>query len=559
MFSFKYFGGQKGLALDFGFIGNSNKFKIEKCEFLLKDTRLSKSGAKNYIKPADKRKLNGLTPCTKYDVNLVIQNIASKKEFSYQNSVTTKVDQNAAKIELKIDKDDSDSVRLLWNTLDASCISNYSVSVKNHRNDTVFEETKPTGGFVIVPDLTACEVFSAQVVATTFRDEEVKSPVKTIVLKSKTLIDQLKLDIDKMDGESVTLSWSTEPEVCLIEYKLNIHSGDKTVHEVHAFTSSAAVINNLTSCSNYSAELIALDGDKRVLKTVMRSFVTHSSTIEEIKVMPIQSTSKVKVSWTPPKRLDCIANYTIKYKIEDCQFSIDDETNCNETIAVDKSSKWFVYSSLPLAERFLLEFYVNETSGDARLAKKVPFTTIDREKFFVNNINEFRREKTKLQLRWNLDSYFFKILKHFEIIFDGKVFETREQLIDLDVEACNKNYTAQIRCYTKDNETIGPVVTHQTNLNDDDIPLSSMRNGIQHEQVNNSVIISWSPKLEEKMCIAYYEVDFNDQSFKTNDTKTEINDFAACIDYKLDITPISQHDKRGATATYEFTTKELRK
>lgn len=546
------------MALDFSFIGNSNKFKIEKCEFLLKDTRLSKNGAKNYIKPADKRKLNGLTPCTKYDVNLVIQNIASKKDFSYQNSVTTKVDQNAAKIELKVDKKESDSVRLLWNTLDASCISSYSVNVKNHQNETVFEDTTPTGGYVIVTNLTACEVYSAQVVATTLRDEEVKSPAKTVVLKSETLIDQLKLEIDELGGENVTLSWSTEPEVCLIEYKLSIRSGDKIVHEVHAFTSSA-VINNLTSCSNYSAELIALDGDKRVLKTVTRSFVTHSGTIEEIKVMPVQGSSKVKVAWTPPKRLDCIANYTIKYKIEDCQFGIDDETNCNETISVDKSSKWFVFSSLPLAERFLLEFYVNETSGDARLAKNVPFTTIDREKFFVSNINEFRREKTKLQLRWNLDGYFFKILKHFEIIFDGNVFETREQLIDLDIAACNKNYTVQIRCYSKDNETIGPVVTYQTNLNDDDIPLSPMRNTIQHEQVNNSVIISWSPMQEEKMCIAYYEVDFNDQSFKTNDTRTEINDFAPCIAYKLDITPISQHGKRGATATYEFTTKEFRK
>lgn len=544
------------MALDFGFVGNSNKFKIDKCEFLLKDTKLSKSGAKNYLKPADKKKLNGLTACTKYDVNLVIQNIASKKEFGYQNSVVTKIDKKAAKIELKVDKKENDSVRLLWNALDATCISNYSVVVRNHENITVFEETQKSGGFVIATNLTACEIYSAQVVAKTLRDEEVKSPEKEFSLQSNTQIDNLILNVDELNGETANLSWSTEPEACLIEYKLNIRSGDKIVHEVHAFT-SAVVINNLTSCSNYSAELIALDADKRVLKSVTRSFVTHSGAVDEVKVALEPGTTKVKVAWTPPKRLECVANYVIKHRIEDCKFTTEDETNCNETKNLDKSSKWFVLNSLPLAERFLLEFYVNETSGDVKLAKTVQFTTIDREKFLVNSINEFRREKTKLQLRWNLDGYFHRILKHFEVTFDGKVYETRDQLIEMDIAACGKNYTVQIRCFLNDNVTIGPVVTYQTNLNDDDIPLSSLRNAIEHQQANNSVIISWSPVQEEKMCIAYYEVDFNEQSFKTNKTQTEINNFTSCIDYKLDITPISQHGRRGATATYEFTAKEF--
>lgn len=557
LFEFKYSGGQKGLSLNFGFVGNSLEFKIDDCKFLLKDTKNSIFGKKSYGTQKNKKSLGGLKACTKYDVKFVIQNVATKKEFNYQNVVATKVDFDSSKLELKVDKSEHESVQLLWNTFDTtSCVESYQVTVINRQNDSIFEDADAKMGSLTVRNLSVCELYSAQVIATTLNfNEKIKSAATTFSVKSKKVVESLKLNIDEIHGESAALSWTVVPEACFMEFKLNIRDvNNKIVYETNSITNST-VISNLTSCSNYSAELIALDDDKRALKAVTKTFVTHSSKIGDIRVV-ITAPGSAKVIWSSPKRLDCIVNFKMIRKITECRFTINDDIPCVEEISINKASKWHLSEALPLAERFLVEFYVNELSGDSIFMKNLTFNTMDRDKFLVNHINEFRRERTKLQLRWSMESFFMKNLKHFEIKFEGRIIETRDQLVDLEVEACAKNYTIEISCISKDNER-GPAVIYRTNMNDDDIPLSSLQDNIHYEQVNELVIISWQPQKKEESCIAYYEIGFSDQTFKEEKTRTEINDFAPCILYEFDITPISHHDKRGITTTFEFTTKEV--
>lgn len=556
MFKFSFGGGQKGLYLDFDFVPKTkDKFRIENCEFLLKETKSMVHGAKSYKKQTDKRKLNGLSPCTKYDVNLTIQNVASKKDFIYQNIVFTKVDFNAAKIELKVDKVENNSAQLSWTPLTASCITTHKINVVDSKNVSVYEDSV-ADDFVVVKDLLPCEVYTAQIIAFSANNEKVSSPPKTFILNSQTSVENLELNKPEVFGDSVALSWNADSS-CPQEFKINLRdSDDRTVYAGNIFQ-NFIVISNLTSCSNYSVELIALDDKKAALKAVIKTFFTHSLAIDNAKVKV--SDSKARISWTPPARLNCIENLNISYTIEDCNFKFDENISCTHWEIVDKTSSSHTLSSLPLAERFLLKIYANErTSDDARPrpSTNLTFNTIDYDKFYVQNINEFRLETTKLQLSWSLDNFFLKILDQFEILFEDNLLTTKKAYIELDIAACNKNYSVVVRCTSKDGSK-GPDVIYHTKLNDDHIPLSSFDKTIEYKQLNETVIVSWAPRKEEESCVAYYEIDFNDQSFETKDTKTEINDFAPCISYEIYITPISHHGRRGVTSTFEFTTEEL--
>lgn len=558
LFIFKYGGGQRGLYLDFDFTTKNkleDKFKVASCEFKIKEAKFGLPGASSKWKLADKKKLNNLNPCTKYDVNLVIHNVATKKDFAYQNIVFTRLDLKAAKLELKVDKIESDSATLSWNIADATCITSYNLSIINSRNESVFENSSEKGGSVIATKLSACDVYTASAVAVSAWNKEVRSKSKTFVLKSQNDVENLKLTVDSVTSSSVALSWGSE--ICSLEFKLNLRNGgNKIVYTTNTFNNST-VINDLTSCTEYSVELIALDHAKLSLKAVNKTFVTHSTPIDKVDIAVIGST--VSITWKSPPKLDCIVNYNISYTIEDCNFVIDQNTSCGKSKIVDKSKGFASFSSLPLAERFLLDFYVNEVtseSGVASRAKTWKFNTVDYEKFFAQNINEFRVGTTELRLGWSVDNYFLKILKHFEVFFDGQVLKSERPAITLNVAACNKNYDVVIRCVSIDG-LFGPNITYQTNLHDDDLQLSSLQNNIEYMQANESIIISWLPLKEEESCIAYYEIDFNEQSFKTEELQTEINEFAPCMTYEIDITPVSHQGRRGITAKYEFTTSEL--
>lgn len=554
LFKFGFGGGQKGLYLDFDFVSNSKDiFRVENCEFLLKETKSLVHGAKSYKKQSVKRKLNGLSPCTKYDVILYIQNVATKSDFTYQNIVFTKIDFSVAKLDLKVDKVENGSTSLAWTPLTASCIASHKLHVINSKNVSVFEDVVGDG-FAVVNDLSMCEVYSAQVVAFSASNEKVSSPSKTFILNSPETLNSLELFIDEVSSDSVALSWITDSS-CQQEYKITIRSSDeRIVYATNVFKNSI-VISNLTSCSNFSVELIALDDRKAALKAVIKTFFTHSETVDNIKVKVTES--KARISWTSPAKLDCIENFNITYKIEDCTFKFDENISCSRSEIIEKTSSSHTLHSLPLAERFLLTIYANEsTSGDARHTKNLTFTTIDYDKFHVQNINEFRLEKTKLQLSWSIDNFFLKILDHFEILFEGDSLTSEKAIIALDIEACNKNYSVVIRCISKDG-TKGPDVSYHTNLNDDDVPLSLLAKSIEYRQLNETVVVSWAPRKEEESCVAFYEIIFNDQNFKTEETKTEVNEFAPCITYEIDITPISHHGRRGITSTFEFTTQEF--
>ena len=556
MFKFDFGGGQKGLYLDFDFVSKTKDiFRVENCEFLLKETKTLVPGAKSYKKQSNRRKLNTLNPCTKYDVVLTIQNIATKKEFTYQNIVFTKVDYGVTKLDIKVDKMENNSAKLSWTSLTASCIISHKVNVINSKNASVFEDVV-ADSFVVVKDLSTCEIYTAQVIAFSASNEEISSPPKTFILNSQETLDILELRIDEVLSDSVNLSWISDSP-CPQEYQINLrNSDDKIIYGVNVFKNSI-VISSLTSCSNYSVELIALDDNKAALKTVIKTFFTHSHSIDNVKVKVNES--KARISWTPPTKLDCIENYNITYIIDDCNFRFDENISCSHSEIIDKSSSSHTFHSLPLAERFSLTIYANESTsgdGDSRQAKNLTFNTIDYGKFFVQNINEFRLEKTKLQLSWSIDNFFLKILDHFEIFFEENLLTSEKAFIALDIAACKQNYSVVIYCISKDG-TRGPDVSYQTNLNDDDVPLSSLIKSVEYKQLNETIIVSWAPRKEEESCVAFYEIDFNHQSFKTSDTKTEINDFAPCITYEINITPISHYSKRGVTSTFEFTTEEF--
>lgn len=557
LFDFKFGGGSKGLFLDFDFVSKDKaSFKVENCEFVLKETRVLVPGAKSYKKQGDKKKLVNLKPCCRYDVILMVQNSATKKEFSYENFVFTKLE-SKNKIALKVGRVENDSATISWNLAELSCVTDIKLSVKNKKNETVFEEGNVKAASFVVGNLSACDVYSAQMIAETGRNENLKSRVETFILKSDKNVDDLTLSIDELSSNAVTLSWTSNSLACMLEYKLNLRDSDnKIVYAASLFTNSAA-ITNLTSCSNYSIELIVLDDEKLALKAVNKTIVTRSSSIENLEIKA--SGSKAKISWTPPTKLDCVVNYNLSYTIENCNFHTDDNISCFHTELVDRNSKSVSLTSLPLAERFSLMFYANElTSVDASHAKNRTFSTTDYEKFFVQNINEFRKESSELQLRWSIENYFAKILKHFEIFFDEKMITSTKSSTILNIAACKKNYTIAIRCVSFDG-VYGPNISYQTNLNDDDVQLSSLQNKIEYKQVDETVLISWKPSIDELPCISHYEIDFNKRNFKTEETQTEINEFVPCIAYEIEITPISHGGRRGITTTFEFTTRELRK
>lgn len=531
-------------------------FKVENCEFVLKETRVLVPGARSYKKQGDKKKLVNLKPCSRYDVILMIQNPETKKEFSYQNIVFTKLD-SKNRIVLKVDKVGNESASLSWNYAELSCVINFKLSVNNKKNETVFEEGNVKDGSLVVGNLSACDIYSAQVIADTARNEKLQSQERTFILKSDKNVEDLQLNIDELSSNAVTLSWKSNTLACMLEYKLKLRDGDdKIIYAASVFTNSA-VISNLTSCSDYSVELIVLDDEKLALKAVNKTFVTRSTPIDNLEIKA--TGSKVRISWTPPEKLDCVVNYNLSYTVENCNFKIDDNISCYYTETVDRNSRSVSLTSLPLAERFSLMFYVNElTSVDARQAINRTFSTIDYEKFLVQNINEFRKESTELQLRWSIENYFSTILKHFEVFVDEEVITTVKASTIINIAACKRNYSVVIRCVSFDGVN-GPNISYQTNLNDDDVQLSSLQNSVKYKQVDETIVISWMSSVYEQPCISYYEIDFNKQNFKTDETQTEINEFVPCIAYEIDITPISYGGRRGITATFEFTTKELRK
>lgn len=531
------------------------KFEIENCKFSLKQSQTKETSTKNYQKQAQIKSLGSLKACTKYDVSLTIVNLATKKEFSYQNVVHTKVDFNVAKIALKVDTLAVASANLSWNlTGSDTCVTGYKLEVNDGEEiSTISVKDKKTA----VTNLSACKVYTAKVTAETARDEKITSPEISFTLKQNSQnqkVENIQLNIEEVTENSASISWSSDSSDCLQKYRLKLRdSDDKIVYEKNVFTNST-VIADLTSCNNYSVELIALNSADLSLIATIKSFITLSAPIENVNISVKHSTATI--SWPKPDKLDCLSSYFVSYVILDCE---EPKVNCSASKIIDKTKASVELAALPLAHRFSLKFYANlvTSSGeDARQAKTLQFDTIDYDKFLVQNINEFRLKRMELQLQWGVEHYLKKNVKHYEVFFDDKVLTTENPFITLSIAACKMNYTVTIRCISVDGYK-GTNVTYNTSLHDDDVPLSSLKNQIQYKQINDSVIISWTPIKEEESCIAFYEIIFNDQTFKSYETRTEINDFAPCITYELDITPVSHHGNAGRTSIFEFTSLEF--
>jgi hypothetical protein len=469
------------------------------------------------------------------------------------------MDLKVAKLELKVDK----TANVSWNVLDsdASCISGYEVIVMNAQNQSLFRQQNIKSSFVTVQNLSSCDVYSAQVTAKTARDENLVSLPATFHLKSTSkdaqIIEKLELIIGEVTTDSVALSWSSDSATCLQEYQLRLRNADnKIVHENNLFTNST-VISKLTSCNNYSVELIALNADRSALKAVIKSFYTHSMPIDNVTILVIKS--KANVSWTPPPQINCISDFKLTYMTEDCENMIGDNVSCSKSQIIEKTKTKIKLESLPLTERFILTIYANEVTSmiDARRAKTWKFNTMDYEKFFVQNIQEFRLEPTELQIVWGRQVYFDKIIKHYEVFFEGNVLTTNKTSIILKIEACNKkNYTVAVRCVSTD-DFKGASVTYQTKLNDDAIQLSAVMKNIQFEYKDKSALVSWTPKAEEQSCISHYEIEFNDEIKQTEDNEYELEDFAPCMVYDIAITPISHHGVEGQRLSFDFVSQEF--
>jgi hypothetical protein len=150
-----------------------------------------------------------------------------------------------------------------------------------------------------------------------------------------------------------------------------------------------------------------------------------------------------------------------------------------------------------------------------------------------------------------------EILKEFQIFHDGKTFTSDQTLINLEIDACRKNYTIMIRC-ASNSGNFGPNVSYHTNLDDDSVPLSAIsETDFSFTQTSDELLISWMPNRKEAPCIESYDVLINDQNFKTEEPKAKLNDFLPCITYSVRVTPITEKDTRGESTIYEFTTNVI--
>lgn len=541
--------------MDFAFTDNK-KFKVENCQFVLMKTEIKALDAKAFKPQRDVKKLGGLEPCTKYEIKLTIQNPAMKT-FTYHNFVFTKLDAET-KLLVKVDKAADDSARLSWSVpkSDASCLTNFVVTVKDKKNQTVFTE-RVTDRTVVVPSLPQCEIFTAQVTAHSVKDETVSSQLETFSLKpnGEENINKLELNVDEVLRDSVSLSWTSDSTNCLQEYRLKLRDrDDKIIYDASVFTNST-VISDLTSCNNYSVELIALGDDKTAVKAAIKTFYVHSRPIENATIS--MNNTRATITWIAPPNLDCVANFTVAYIIDACDSNAVEDASCSGSQIVDKTKTTAKFSSLPLAERFTLNIYANEVTslGDARQAKSWTFDTIDYGKFIVQNILEFRRDSKELQLQW-ADIGLKKILKHFEVFFEGKVLTTERHSIVLNISGCNKSHAVVIRCISTDGYK-GANVTYHTKLSDD-FTLSPVAN-FRYEPSAESGVVSWSFDKDEASCIAHFEIDFNDYQAETKKARFDVGDIAPCTVYEITVTPISLNLKAGMVETFHFTSQEFRK
>lgn len=534
---------------------------MSNCEFKIKDTKISEYPLKSVKKPKEKNKLGGLKPCVRYDVTLTIENLASKKDFIYKNKVYTKIDKPKLKLSLK--NQTSNSAKFEWKLekSESSCILSYNIKLMNSKNESyevIINDTEKTG---FAQNLQSCDVYTAKITALTARDEKISSDTLSFPLlstndKKEDIIKNLKVFTENITNDSVNIRWTSDSTNCLQDYKIELFdSSSKLLRNQNTFENSL-IINHLSQCKNYSIVLKAVDQNKNTLISVNESFTTHLYfPLNEVEV--VADKLKAEVKWPKLNDRECILDYSVTFK----KLFPNDDSNSQKINNIDRNSYKFKIPQISPNEEYDVTFQINEISYKdhsnlQKQLKTVNFNTLDRDKFRVKNIVEFRNTISKLQISWNLEMPLNHFLDHYRVLVNEVEYVTNKTFINLSIVSCRMNYTLIIQCVDK-RGFIGDAASYQTNLKDSDFELSPFDDNIHAEQAENEIIISWTPMKDEASCISHYEIGCNDQLYNTSITKHTFTDFLPCITYEIFIIPYTLDGLPGARSVFEYTAKEI--
>lgn len=499
-------------------------------------TKSAQIKEKNY-KNQPKGSLNGLQPCTKYKVLMNIKNVASKKNFDYENVVSTRPE-SSTKINLSLQEAKDDFAILTYKSTTADCIEQYVAVLRDENRNEVKNLTLKDKTFKF-DDLSLSELYKAQIIATDDKGTKILS-------NEQPITKSVEMEAKDVKADSVRLEW--DPNDFDIDYRLEIvdQSGNKILD--NKLKDNLIDLHNLTACTKYSAKVYV-----DTLEIGSLVFSTEKSTPGLVEDVNFHSNSTFStISWKHPKiNPSCVVSYTVKAK--------NDKTVLNKIVAKTQTS--ITTNRLPYSRKISIHVYANyDTSDNATInSTDSEFENFNVDEFVVDTIKEFRRSPAEMQLSWGFDTSFTSsdILDYFEVFFEGTTHKTNKTLINLIIQPCHKTYTIAIRCVSKAG-SIGRNVTYEMHLNDSALVLSAIdKESINVQHKNKSLVIVWQADVHEAPCIAYYEIKFAEEVFKTNKTEMEINKFDSCMPYQMTITPISESGTRGATTNYEFETKVL--
>lgn len=550
IFEFKYGGGSLGLEFKFDFGKADKHFKVHECNFEIREVKTSTSGTNSYKKQSHKRKMSGLQACTKYKVIITVKNLASNEIFDYENFVMTKPDKTS-KIKLTKDNVSNSSVDLAWTTNTKGCLLNYDVTVTNDKKEVVSKIENIQSTSLTLNDLLPAHEYSVQV--TGRDDKNSKLPSNDVNFKTNSSeMDMNSVDIllqvTKVYAHSAELMWNMSHAMANINYHLIVADDDGKIICNKNLTETSFVVKNLKACKWYNATIVALT------KSSSAKFYTPFEKPSEVtKINYTWNDKKSIISWNKPEiNADCVTEYKVK-----CQ-----KARGNDSIptfwTVTKNETTLVVDRLEYAKKIFINVYANwNTSQNS--TRLIEFEHFNYDDFVVKGIREFRLSATELQLLWSFDSFYSNIFKEFQIEFNGNTMLTNKTLVNLNIEACEKNYTIIIRCMSISGNA-GSNVTYQTHLNDNDVQLSALTDTDIHvEQTREKVLLSWTPNEHEAPCIDQYEIEFLNNISTHTEPKMELSELSPCITYQIDITPKSKSRRRGDTKQFEFTTDTLGK
>jgi hypothetical protein len=503
--------------------------------------------------------MNGLSHCTKYKVQLLILNIKSNKSFTYNNFVTTKPDAKDTKIHLKPPELVNDSAIFNWKANSASCFVNYQLILKDELQEVVYNNTFENTSTTV--DISSLNVLSSQIFA--FDDKGIR------IASNEQKFNYIINVAVENDENNVTLSWTTnytKTHEKIFHVKIMNENSNEIVMEID--TSKQSVIaKNLTHCCKYSVEI----SSNFTLKKFKTTFTTIPAMPNDVSNVKLEvKKNETILTWDPPTQNPfCVQNYTIIYETLNeipengstttakpiPTYSVKYTRVLNSTL---KSSK-FPHLSHYRYKNVYVRVIVNQDTSLKADAGRYELDNIYYDDLYVDTFKEFRLSPTEVQISWNNQWINWEILKEYEIIFNNETLHTKTNWINLRIQACKKNYTISVRCVFQ-NEKAGPSVTYTTNLNDDDVQLSAIRDtDIKITQMNKTILLSWMPNADEQECIKHYEVDFLNRLSTTIEPKMEIDNIELCTPYEIFITPVSFNDTRGKTTKYEFSTSVLGK